>query len=130
MHVIGCIRRNVVMAMMAGCGLPGFANFAGEAMVLFGAWKVYQGITALACWGALIIGAVYMLRAIRNNELFIVSHGEFGPGILERHEAIVASFDPDKAPPDRVASEVVNLRNPLYPAERDRVRANRIGRRA
>jgi NADH-quinone oxidoreductase subunit M len=56
----------LVMAMMAGCGLPGFANFAGEAMVLFGAWKVYQGITALACWGALIIGAVYILRAIRN----------------------------------------------------------------
>ena len=75
-----------------------------------------------------------VLRAIRNNELFIVSHGEFGPGILERHEAIVASFDPDKAPADRVASEVVNLRNPLYPAERDRLRANRRaggkGRRA
>jgi NAD(P)-dependent dehydrogenase (short-subunit alcohol dehydrogenase family) len=69
-----------------------------------------------------------VLRAIRNNELFIVSHGEFGPGILERHEAIVASFDPDKAPADRVTSEVVNLRNPLYPAERDRLRARRKGR--
>ena len=69
-----------------------------------------------------------VLRAIRNNELFIVSHGEFGPGILERHEAIVASFDPDKAPTDRVASEVANLRNPLYPAERDRLRTRRKGR--
>ena len=56
----------LVMAMMAGCGLPGFANFAGEAMVLFGAWKVYKVVTVLACWGALVIGAVYMLRAIRN----------------------------------------------------------------
>ena len=56
----------LVMAMMAGCGLPGFANFAGEAMVLFGAWKVYRVVTVLACWGALVIGAVYMLRAIRN----------------------------------------------------------------
>ena len=60
----------LVMAMMAGCGLPGFANFAGEALVLFGAWSSslnkIQTIVALAAWGALVIGAVYMLRAIRN----------------------------------------------------------------
>ena len=29
----------LIMAMMAGCGLPGFANFAGELSVMFGAWK-------------------------------------------------------------------------------------------
>ena len=29
----------LVMAMFAGCGLPGFANFAGEVLVLFGSWK-------------------------------------------------------------------------------------------
>ena len=69
----------LVMAMMAGCGLPGFANFAGEAMVLFGAWKVYQTVTVLACWGALIIGAVYMLRAIRN-----ILHGP----LAEKHAAL------------------------------------------
>jgi len=56
----------LVMAMMAGCGLPGFANFPGEALVLFGAWKAYPLVTALAIWGALVIGAVYMLRAIRS----------------------------------------------------------------
>jgi len=56
----------MVMAMMAGCGLPGFANFVGEAMIFFGAWKAYPTATALACWGGLVIGAVYMLRAIRN----------------------------------------------------------------
>lgn len=56
----------LIMAMMAGCGLPGFANFVGEAMVFFGAWKAFPVATGLACWGALIIGAVYMLRAIRN----------------------------------------------------------------
>lgn len=49
----------------AGCGLPGFANFAGEITVLFGAWKTFHLVTILACWGALIVGAVYMLRAIR-----------------------------------------------------------------
>jgi NADH-quinone oxidoreductase subunit M len=53
---------------MAGCGLPGFANFAGEATVFFGAWgqPTLHVVTVLAVWGALIIGAVYMTRAIRN----------------------------------------------------------------
>jgi NADH-quinone oxidoreductase subunit M len=52
--------------MMAGCGLPGFANFVGEAMTLFAAWKSFHVVTIFAVWGALVIGAVYMLRAIRN----------------------------------------------------------------
>lgn len=56
----------LLMAGFAGCGLPGFANFAGEVTVFFGAWKVFPGATILACWGALIIGAVYLLRALRN----------------------------------------------------------------
>ncbi|MGI8966321.1 MAG: complex I subunit 4 family protein, partial [Limisphaerales bacterium] len=56
----------LIMAAMAGCGLPGFANFTGEVSVLFGAWKSFPLITGLAIWGALVIGAVYMLRAIRN----------------------------------------------------------------
>jgi len=55
----------LMMAAFAACGLPGFANFAGEITVFFGAWKVFPQVTALACWGALIIGAVYMLRAVR-----------------------------------------------------------------
>ena len=56
----------LMMAAFAGCGLPGFANFAGEVTVFFGAWKVFPLVTILACWGALIIGAVYALRAMRN----------------------------------------------------------------
>jgi NADH-quinone oxidoreductase subunit M len=55
----------LTMAALAGCGLPGFANFVGEVAVFFGAWEVYPGITGLALWGGLIIGAVYWLRAIR-----------------------------------------------------------------
>jgi NADH-quinone oxidoreductase subunit M len=56
-----------VMAAMAGCGLPGFLNFVGEVSVFFGAWQVpaLRLVTVLAVWGALIIGAVYMLRAVR-----------------------------------------------------------------
>ena len=56
----------LIMAAFAGCGLPGFANFPGEPLVLFGAWKTLQPIVVLAVWGALIIGAIYMLRAVRS----------------------------------------------------------------
>ena len=55
----------MIMALLAGCGLPGFANFVGEVTVFFGAWKQFPFVTVLAVWGALIIGGVYMLRAIR-----------------------------------------------------------------
>ena len=56
----------LMMAALAGCGLPGFANFVGEVTVFFGAWKVFPLVTGLALWGALMIGALYMLRAMRN----------------------------------------------------------------
>jgi NADH-quinone oxidoreductase subunit M len=55
----------LVMALLAGCGLPGFANFVGEVMVFFGAWESYLEWTVLACWGGLVIGGVTMVRAIR-----------------------------------------------------------------
>jgi NADH-quinone oxidoreductase subunit M len=76
----------LVMAAMAGCGLPGFANFAGELSVLFGAWKsglhsAWQFVAA-AAWGALIIGAVYMLRAVRS-----VLHGELAPKFADVPDA-------------------------------------------
>lgn len=59
-----------VIAAMAGCGLPGFANFIGEVMVFFSAWKSLPWPTVIALWGGLVIGAVYMLRAVR-----VVAHG-------------------------------------------------------
>ena len=55
----------LIMAMLAGCGLPGFANFVGEFMVLFGSWHKFPLVTELCVWGALVVGAIYMLRAIR-----------------------------------------------------------------
>jgi NADH-quinone oxidoreductase subunit M len=60
----------LMMAVFAGCGLPGFANFAGEVTVFFGAWGALPRIVVLAAWGALIVGAVYMLRAMR-----VILHG-------------------------------------------------------
>jgi NADH-quinone oxidoreductase subunit M len=56
----------LLMAAFAGCGLPGFANFAGEVTVFFGAWKSLPRVTAIGCWGAFVVGAIYMLRAVRH----------------------------------------------------------------
>jgi NADH-quinone oxidoreductase subunit M len=61
------------LAAFASIGLPGFANFSGEVMVLFGTFRngasperfnIYQIATVLALWGV-VISAVYMLRAYR-----------------------------------------------------------------
>ena len=71
------------LAAFASIGLPGFANFAGEVMVLFGTFRnganpehftIYQWATVLGLWGV-VISAVYMLRAYR--AVFMGSMGEF-----------------------------------------------------
>ena len=67
LHFIGTV---LVMAALAGCGLPGFANFVGEVTVFFGAWQVFHTVTLLAVWGGLVIGGIYMMRAVR-----VVLHG-------------------------------------------------------
>src|SRR3954453_21943578 len=60
--------------VFAAIGLPGFANFAGELMIFFGAFRdgwglgrfhIFQVATVLALWGV-VISTVYMLRAYRN----------------------------------------------------------------
>jgi NADH-quinone oxidoreductase subunit M len=75
----------LIMAAFAGCGLPGFANFVGEIMVFFGAWNAWRVATVLAVWGALIIGAVYMLRAVR-----AILHGP----VTDRWSEVVDAADP------------------------------------
>ena len=60
------------LAAFASIGLPGFANFASELTVFFGAFKPGPGLEAnnfqlaivFALWGV-VISAVYMLRAYR-----------------------------------------------------------------
>ena len=61
------------LGAFAAIGLPGFANFAAEIMVVFGAFRngfdfthfhAFQWATVLALWGV-VISAVYMLRAYR-----------------------------------------------------------------
>src|SRR6266699_2982027 len=61
------------LGAFAAIGLPGFANFAAEGMIFFGAFKngwemerfhLFQIATVLGLWGV-VISAVYMLRAYR-----------------------------------------------------------------
>jgi NADH-quinone oxidoreductase subunit M len=61
------------LATFASIGLPGFANFASELLVFFGAFKhstpgvgfnEFQFVGTIALWGV-VISAVYMLRAYR-----------------------------------------------------------------
>ncbi len=55
-----------VMTAMASAGLPGFANFVGEIMILLGAWDVYRW-PAVAAVAGLVITAGYMLRVVRGS---------------------------------------------------------------
>jgi NAD(P)-dependent dehydrogenase (short-subunit alcohol dehydrogenase family) len=68
-----------------------------------------------------------VLAGIRSNDLFIFSHSEFGPGIQERNEAIMASVPTDAAPAERVRLSAATRENPLYPRERDHMLAKRKG---
>ncbi|MBM3280075.1 MAG: NADH-quinone oxidoreductase subunit M [Candidatus Handelsmanbacteria bacterium] len=56
------------MAFMAASGMAGFANFASEVMVFIGSWQAQSTAlrfgTVAAVWG-LVLGATYMLRALR-----------------------------------------------------------------
>jgi NADH-quinone oxidoreductase subunit M len=61
------------LATFASIGLPGFANFASELLVFFGAFKTaspgaafngYQWAAVCGLWGV-VLSAVYMLRAYR-----------------------------------------------------------------
>jgi len=53
-----------MMAAFASAGVPGFANFVAEVLVLLGAWDHYRLFTVLAVLG-LVITAIYLLKAIR-----------------------------------------------------------------
>ena len=53
-----------VMMSMASAGLPGFANFIGEVMILLGAWDTHRWQAVFAVAG-LVITAGYMLKTVR-----------------------------------------------------------------
>jgi len=53
-----------MMVAFASAGVPGFANFVAEILVLLGAWDRYPFLTVLAVFG-LVVTAIYLLKAIR-----------------------------------------------------------------
>jgi NAD(P)-dependent dehydrogenase (short-subunit alcohol dehydrogenase family)/glutathione S-transferase len=67
-----------------------------------------------------------VLRGIRRNDLYILTHPEYEQGVRDRFDAILASF-PEEAPPPpaRIAAETVVLRNPLFAEERARLLARK-----
>lgn len=54
-----------VIAAMASASVPGFAPFAGEVLVLFGAWDRYP-LPAIAAISGMVITAGYMLKMVRS----------------------------------------------------------------
>jgi NADH-quinone oxidoreductase subunit M len=82
------------LAAFASIGLPGFANFTGEVMVLFGTFRnganpeyftIYQIATVLALWGV-VISAVYMLRAHRR--IFMGAVRESWSGVTDLRKSL------------------------------------------
>jgi len=58
-----------------------------------------------------------VLNGIRNNDLYILSHPEFKDGVKERHDALLASFTDEVAPPERLPLEVRTRHTGIYPRE-------------
>jgi NADH-quinone oxidoreductase subunit M len=82
------------LGAFAAIGLPGFANFAGEIMIFFGAFKngweigrfhIFQIATVLALWG-MVISTVYMLRAYR--KVFMGALNERWTGLVDLRSAL------------------------------------------
>jgi NADH-quinone oxidoreductase subunit M len=51
---------------MASAGVPGFANFASEFMIMLGAWQAGFRWQAVVAVFGVVISAVYLLRAVRD----------------------------------------------------------------
>lgn len=57
----------------------------------------------------------HVLNGIRRNQLYILSHPEFGLGLRERFDAILRSLPADASvPPQRIRAESRTLTNPIY----------------
>lgn len=69
MKVMPFVGTCFVIASMASAGLPGFANFVSELMVILGAWQsttIWGKLPAiLAVWGLVVTG-VYLLRTVKD----------------------------------------------------------------
>jgi NAD(P)-dependent dehydrogenase (short-subunit alcohol dehydrogenase family) len=55
-----------------------------------------------------------VVQAIRDNELFILTHNEHRPGVEQRFAAITAAFPPGVPDPDGAAKLGFRISNPIY----------------
>lgn len=65
-HQLPFIGTCFVLMTMASAGVPGFANFASEFMVMLGAWQAGFHWEAVVSVFGVVICAVYLLRAVRD----------------------------------------------------------------
>ena len=56
-----------------------------------------------------------VLDGIRHNDLFIVSHPQFRPGVAQRFDAYLESMVTD--PPQPAGNPAIYLRTPIYAEE-------------
>ena len=70
----------------------------------------------------------WVLRAIRRNSLYILSHPEFEQSIRDRFEALLASlpYETPPVPQARLDEEHDVLRPPMYGMERQRRLRDRL----
>jgi len=65
-HQLPFVGTCFVLMAMASAGVPGFANFASEFMVMVGAWQAGFKWQAVVAVFGVVISAVYLLRAVRD----------------------------------------------------------------
>jgi NADH-quinone oxidoreductase subunit M len=65
-HQLPFIGTCFALMAMASAGVPGFANFASEFMVMLGAWQAGLRWEAVIAVFGVVISAVYLLRAVRD----------------------------------------------------------------
>jgi NADH-quinone oxidoreductase subunit M len=75
-------------AILAGAGLPGFANFWGEFSIFVALWKYAPVMTVFAALG-LIISAIYGLRAVSR-----IFFGESSPAFRPLFDGVVKDIQP------------------------------------
>jgi NAD(P)-dependent dehydrogenase (short-subunit alcohol dehydrogenase family) len=69
-----------------------------------------------------------VLRGMRQNDLYILSHPEFEPIMQDRHEALLASMPRELHPSQKRLQLVRSLQDNVYTAERDRKTGRRTER--
>lgn len=65
-HQLPFVGTAFALMAMASAGVPGFANFASEFMVMLGAWQAGFKWQAVVAVFGVVISAVYLLRCVRD----------------------------------------------------------------